>query len=91
MGRQQNFGVDDTALVGVVMGYSVIFAGEILAAPISGCGNGRLALAPADDFDAAMVNRYALRPFLLVVPPSFCAERHKTPSARPHIPHSCGI
>ena len=25
------------------------------------------------------------------VPPSFCAERHKTPSARPHIPHSCGI
>ena len=21
----------------------------------------------------------------------FCADRHKTPSARPHIPHSCGI
>ena len=84
--------MDNAAFAGVVVSYSVIFVGEVFAAAISGGSNGRLALAAGYDFDTAMVNRHALRSFLRALPAVFiCAERHKTPSARPHIPQSCGI
>ena len=84
--------MDYAALVGVVVGFPVKLVCEFLSRPISGCGNGGFAFASADDFDTAMVDRYGLSSFLRVGPAvSFCAERHKTPSARPHIPHSCGI
>ena len=83
--------MDNAALVGVVVGFPVKVVGEFLPRPVSGGGNGGLALAAGYDFDTAMVDCHGLSSFLRVVPPSFCAERHKTPSARPHIPHSCGI
>nr|WP_289768659.1 TetR-like C-terminal domain-containing protein [uncultured Acetatifactor sp.] len=36
-----------------------------------------------------MIDCHAPRSFLRVTPAVlFCADRHKTPSARPHIPHS---
>ena len=82
----------NAALVGVVVSFPVKVVGEFLPRPVSGGGNGGLALAAGDDFDTAMIDCYGLFSFLRVVPAvSFCAERHKTPSARPHIPHSCGI
>ena len=71
----------------IVVGFPVKVVGEFLPRPVSGGGNGGLALAAGYDFDTAMVDCHGLSSFLRVVPPSFCAERHKTPSARPHIPH----
>ena len=40
MGRQHDFGMDDAALAGVVMGHSVPLICEFLAASVGGCGNG---------------------------------------------------
>ncbi len=49
------------ALVGVVVGDAVPFVGQYFAAAVSGCANSRLALAPVDNLDTAMVNCYAPR------------------------------
>ena len=58
MGRQHDFCMDYAALAGVVMGHSVPLVYQLFAASVGGCGNGRLALAPADYADVTMINRY---------------------------------
>lgn len=60
--------MDNAALVGVVVGFPVKVVGEFLPRPVSGCGNGGLALAAGYDFDTAMVDCYGLSSFLRVVP-----------------------
>ena len=40
MGRQHDFHMDDAALAGVVMGYSVPLVCELFAASVGGCGYG---------------------------------------------------
>ena len=60
MGRQHDFGMDNAAFAGVVMGHSVPFVCQLFAASVGGCGNGRLALAPADYLNAAIVNCYGI-------------------------------
>lgn len=47
--------MDYAALAGVVANFSVIFVCDFLARPVSG-GNGRPALAAADDFNATMID-----------------------------------
>ena len=56
MGRQEDFGMDNAALAGVVMGQPVPLVCDFLAASVGCCGNGRLAFSPADNLDAAMVD-----------------------------------
>ena len=56
MGRQEDFGMDNAALAGVVMGQPVPLVCDFLTASVSCCGNGRLAFPPADNLNAAMVN-----------------------------------
>ena len=58
MGRQHDFGMDNAAFAGVVMGHSVPLVCELFTASVGGCGNGGLALAPADYADITMVNGY---------------------------------
>ena len=48
--------MDDTALIGVVVGHSVKLVCDFLPRPVSGGGNSRLALAAGYDFDTAMVD-----------------------------------
>ena len=50
--------MDDAALSGVVVDHAVPLVCDFLAASVSGCGNGRLAFAPADYADITMVNGY---------------------------------
>ncbi len=45
----------NNALVGVVVVFPVKVVGEFLPRPVSGCGNGGLALAAGYDFDTAIV------------------------------------
>jgi len=47
------------------VGHSVIFIRYDFAAPISGGSNGRLAVAPAYDFNTAMIYRYEMSSFQL--------------------------
>ena len=63
--------MDNAALVGVVVGFPVKVVGEFLPRPVSGGGNGGLALAAGYDFDTAMVDCYGLSSFLRVVPRPF--------------------
>ena len=48
--------MDDTALSGVVMDHTVPFVCDFLAASVGSSGNGCLAIPPADDLDAAMID-----------------------------------
>ena len=56
MERQHDFGMDNAAFAGVVMGHSVPFVCQLFAASVGGCGYGGFAFSPADDLDAAMVD-----------------------------------
>ena len=58
MGWQHDFCVDYAALSCKVVGFSVPLVCDFLAASVGGCGNGGLALAPADYADITMVNSY---------------------------------
>ena len=58
MGRQQDFRMDYATLSCEVVGFSVPLVFDFLAASVCGCGNGGLALAPADYADITMVNGY---------------------------------
>ena len=78
MGRQHDFCMDNAALAGVVMGHSVPFVCQLFAASVGGCGYGRFALAPADDFNAAMVDCYGYHlPDRIIKP----AKTVQTPTA----------
>ena len=57
--------MDDSALGGVVVPHSIIFICYDFTAPISGGSYGGFALAPADDFNAAMIYRYEMSSFQL--------------------------
>jgi hypothetical protein len=50
--------VRHAALAGIVVGEAVTEAGYFLPGPVSGGGHRRLALAPADDLDAEVVDGY---------------------------------
>ena len=56
MRGQDDFRMNDAALAGVVMGQSVPLVCQLFPGAVGCCGNGRLALSPADDFNAAMVD-----------------------------------
>ena len=60
MGRQHDFRMNNAALVGVVMGHTVPLVYQLFAASVGGCGNGRLALAPAGYLNTTMVNCYGI-------------------------------
>ena len=60
MGRQHDFRMNHTAFSCVVVGYSVPLVCQLFPGSVGGCGNGRLALAPADYLNAAMVNCYGI-------------------------------
>ena len=64
--------MDDAALSGVVMDYAVPFVCDFLAASVGGSGNSRLAISPADDLDAAMINCDN------GLPPIFVIQPHET-------------
>ena len=40
VGGQEDFGMDNAALVGIVVDLAVPFVGELLAAPVGSCGDG---------------------------------------------------
>lgn len=50
--------MDNAAFACVVVGQPVPLVCQLLPGAIGGCGYGRFALAPADDFNAAMVDCY---------------------------------
>ena len=54
MGRQQDFRTDYTALFGVVAVLAVVFAVELFAGTVGGCGNGGLSGAALDLGDMEM-------------------------------------
>jgi hypothetical protein len=56
MGREKDFRVHHAALFRIIVRDTVPFVYELLAASVSGCGNGAPALTAFDDFDAAMVD-----------------------------------
>ena len=56
--------------MGVVVGNAVKIIGDLLARSISSSGNGGLALAAGNDFDAAMIDRRVQSSFLRGYPPS---------------------
>ena len=56
MGRQEDFGMDNAALAGVVMGQPVPLVCDFLAASVGGCCDCGFTAATADDLNAAMVN-----------------------------------
>ena len=60
MGRQHDFRMNNTAFVGVGMGHTVPLIYQFFAASVGGCGHGRLAFAPADYLNTAMVNCYGI-------------------------------
>ena len=60
MGRQQDFGADDTALVGVVAVLSVILAVQLLAGAIGSRCDGGLSCAAFDLVNMEMINCYSL-------------------------------
>ena len=78
MGWQHDFCMDNAAFAGVVMGHSVPFVCQLFAASVGGCGNGGLALAPADYADITMVNSYGYHlPDRIIKP----AKMVQTPTA----------
>ena len=60
MGRQQDFGADDTALVGVVAVLTVILAVQFFTGAIGGRCDGRLSCAAFDLIYMKMINCYSL-------------------------------
>ena len=64
--------MDDAVLSGVVMDHAVPFVCDFLAASVGSSGNSRLAIPPADDLDAAMINCDN------VLPPIFVIQPHET-------------
>ena len=52
--------MDNAAFACVVVGQPVPLVCQLLPGAIGGCGYGRFALAPADDFNAAMVDCYGI-------------------------------
>ena len=64
--------MDDAALSRVVMDHTVPFVCDSLAASVSSSGNGRLAIPPADDLDAAMIDCDN------GLPPIFVIQPHET-------------
>ena len=64
--------MDNAALSGVVMDHTVPFVCDSLAASVSSSGNGRLAIPPADDLDAAMIDCDN------GLPPIFVIQPHET-------------
>ena len=61
--------MDNAALSGVVMDHTVPFVCDSLAASVSSSGNGRLAIPPADDLDAAMIDCDNGLPPIFVIQP----------------------
>lgn len=64
--------MDDAALSGVVMDHAVPFVCDFLAASVGSSGNGWLAIPPADDLDAAMIDCDN------GLPPIFVIQPHET-------------
>ena len=60
--RQQDFGMDDAALLCVIVSYAIPCVGERFATSVGCGGNGRTAFAAFDNFYGAMVNRYDAPP-----------------------------
>ena len=58
MERQHDFGMDNAAFAGVVVGHSVPFICQLGSAAVSSCGNGRTARAALDDTDGDMTEIY---------------------------------
>ena len=56
MRGQDDFRMNDATLAGVVMGQSVPLVCQLFPGAVGCCGNGRLALSPADNLNAAMVD-----------------------------------
>lgn len=55
MGRQKDFGTDDTALVGVIAVLAVVFAVELFTGTIGGRCNDGLTLAAFDLINMKMI------------------------------------
>ena len=62
MGRQDNLGMDNSPLSGVIMGKPVPFVGHFGSAPVSGSAHGRLGLAALDNLDGHMEYGYGGSP-----------------------------
>ena len=78
MGRQHDFGMDNAAFAGVVVGYSVPLVCQLFAASVGGCGNGGFALSSAHNADVPMVNGYGYHlPDRIIKP----AKMVQTPTA----------
>ena len=70
--------MDNAAFACVVVGQPVPLVCQLLPGAIGGCGYGRFALAPADDFNAAMVDCYGYHlPDRIIKP----AKMVQTPTA----------
>lgn len=88
--------MDNAALACVVMGYSVIFVGEVFAAALSGGSNGRLALAAGDDFDTAMEIAMRCAPFcgrcpLFSFVPTGTKRRLQDRTYHSHVVYKCAL
>ena len=78
MGRQHDLCMDNAAFAGVVMGHSVPFVCDFLAASVGGCGNGGFAFSSAHNADVPMVNGYGYHlPDRIIKP----AKMVQTPTA----------
>ena len=62
MGRQDNLGMDNAPLSGVIMGKPVPFVGHFGSAPVSGSAHGGLGLAALDNLDGHMEYGYGSSP-----------------------------
>ena len=88
--------MDNAALVGIVVGFPVKVVGEFLPRPVSGGGNGGLALAAGYDFDTAMIDCYGLFSFLRVVPavsfvPRGTKRRLQDRTYHIHVVYKCAL
>ena len=63
MGGQQDFGMDNAALPGVVMGHAVPFIYQLCAASIGGGSNSGFSLTALHHFDRTMKDCYEINSF----------------------------